>query len=245
MPVSHILFAVTLGGQAGEVLDAALDAVEPPPALRAAFRATLSSDRAVRRIEYDPYAQKDQQFRVTMRQGEDPELDIIVDAWRQERQADTRLFADNLRQSLGEGQYVDSSDGAFAVEFKHRISPVDGPVDRLISTRMTGRLMLDSQTHHLTQLVYAIDKPVRLEGGVMLTDYQQTLDFAYSTRWGVSYVSSYELVAKGGRWGVEDERRIRVQLNDIAFGLAGDAHQELASRNGPEISGLVARYGSQ
>lgn len=242
MSLVALAVAVTLSGQAGEMLDTALDAVEPPPALRATFRATLSSDKAVRRIEYDPYAAKADRFRVTYRSGDDEELDAVVSGWRDEGQADARLFADNLRQNLGEGNYEQPNGGAFAVEFKHKISPVDGPVDRMISARMTGRLTVDPKTSHLTQLVYSIDKPIKIEGGAMLTDYQQTLDFGYSNRWGVSYVSGYELVARGGRFGFEEERTFKVQLNDIAFGLAGDAKQELASRNGPEISGLVARY---
>ena len=35
----------------------------------AAFRATLASGNAVRRIEYDPYAERDQQFKVTCHCG--------------------------------------------------------------------------------------------------------------------------------------------------------------------------------
>ena len=242
MSLVALAVAVTLSGQAGAMLDTALDAVEPPPALRATFRATLSSDKATRRIEYDPYAAKADRFRVTFRSGDDEELDAVVAGWRDEGQADARLFADNLRQNLGEGNYEQPQGGAVAVEFKHKISPIDGPVDRMISAQMTGRLTVDPATSHMKQLVYSINKPIKIEGGATLTDYQQTLDFGYSKRWGVSYVSGYELVARGGRFGFEEERTFKVQLNDIAFGLAGDAKQELASRNGPEISGLVARY---
>jgi hypothetical protein len=43
----------------------------------------------------------------------------------------------------------------------------------------------------------------------------------------------YEVYAKGGRWGISEERTIKVQLTDIAFGLAGDGEQDLVSREQP------------
>ena len=61
-------------------LDRALDEAEPPPALRASFRAELSTSRAVRRIEFDPYADPGQRFRTTCVTGDDPELDAVVAA---------------------------------------------------------------------------------------------------------------------------------------------------------------------
>ncbi|MEY4784145.1 MAG: hypothetical protein RIR41_2080, partial [Pseudomonadota bacterium] len=55
MPAA-LLFAITWAGLApDQALERALDAVEPPPAMRAAFQATLTSGNAVRRIEFDPY----------------------------------------------------------------------------------------------------------------------------------------------------------------------------------------------
>ena len=112
MPASVLLFAVTWGGLSPEAaLERALDAVEPPPALRATFRATLASGSAVRRIEYDPYAPADQQFKVTMAYGEDEELDAVVQGWKDEGQADCRIFADDIRADKGgriERQFSDA-----------------------------------------------------------------------------------------------------------------------------------------
>lgn len=232
MASSLFLWAVTLGLSPQQALDQALDAVEPPPALRAAFRATLVSDTAVRRIEFDPYAPEDRRFRVTMSQGRDEELDAVVEGWRAERQADVRLFADDLRESLGEARIL-GQGSSFAIEFRHVISPNDGAVDALISSRMKGQLTFDEIDGFLSRIDYAIQQPVKLDDGTTLREYSQTYQFDHSERWGVSYVSSYQLEARGGRWGIEESRRMRVTLTDVAFGLAGDARQDIASKPAP------------
>ncbi len=239
MAISLLLIAVTLGMTPEQALDRALDAVEPPPAMRAAFRATLSSGQAVRRIEFDPYAAPGEQFRVTHSQGSDQELDSIVDGWRAEGQADVRLFADDLRQSLADARVSRLGDG-LAIDFNHQISSNDGALDQMISSRVRGRMTLSPETGRISQVVYAIDRPLRFDDGSVVSEYRQTYNFAHSERWGVSYVLSYELEAKGGRWGIEDKRRIRVTLNDIAFGLAGDAKQTVESKPAPFLSGLSA-----
>src|SRR5688572_23615865 len=138
MAASLLLFAITWGGLSPEAaLERALDAVEPPPALRATFRATLASGSAVRRIEYDPYAPAGQQFRVTLSQGEDEELDAVVQGWKDEGQADCRIFADDLRPSLDQARLVEQGQN-MAISFRHKVSANDGPLDREFSSRMVG-----------------------------------------------------------------------------------------------------------
>jgi len=240
MPASLLLFAVTWGGLSPEqALERALDAVEPPPALRATFRATLVSGNAVRRIEFDPYAPRAEQFKITMQYGEDKELDAVVQGWKDEGQADVRIFADDLRESLSDAHLAGQGD-AMEVDFRHKVSANDSPLDKEFSSRMVGRLTLDPTNGYLAQVQYNIEKPVRLEDGTMLSQYNQVYDFGYSERWGVSYVTSYQLEAKGGRLGMSESRTVRVTLTDIAFGLAGDARQELASKS-TFPSGFVAK----
>ncbi len=241
MPASVLLFAVTWGGFSPEAaLERALDAVEPPPALRATFRATLASGSAVRRIEYDPYAPADQQFKVTMAYGEDEELDAVVQGWKDEGQADCRIFADDIRASLDQARLADDGQ-SMAISFRHKVSANDGPLDREFSSRMVGKLTLDNGTGYLSRVEYNIEKPVKLEDGTTLTEYNQAYEFGYSARWGVSYVRAYQLEARGGRWGMSESRVIRVTLNDVAFGLAGDAEQEIASKSTPAITGFTAQ----
>ena len=222
-----------------QALETALQAVEPHPALRAAFRATLTSGSAVRQIEYDPYAQPGQQFRITSTVGKDDELDHVVSDWQAERQADVRLFADDLRMSLADARVVTEAQG-LSIAFRHQIRPNDGPVDKAISSQMIGDMTLDAATGHLREINYRIERPIKLSDGTILTDYQQTYRFGYSERWGVSYVLSYELDAKGGRWGMSEVRTVRVTLTDVAFGLAGDANQQLASKPASYLPGPTA-----
>jgi hypothetical protein len=239
MAVSLLLFAVALGLPPEQALQVALEAVSPPPALRATFRATLTSGDAVRQIEFDPYAPSDQQFKVTMQFGDDKELDQVVADWRAERQADVRIFADDLPMSLADARVVTEAQG-LSIAFRHQIRPHDGPVDKMISSQMIGDMTLDAATGHLQAINYCIERPIKLEDGTLLTDYQQTYTFGYSSRWGVSYVQSYELDARGGRWGMSQTRRVRVTLTDVAFGLAGDANQQLESKPTPYAPGPTA-----
>lgn len=214
-----------------QALEQALDAVEPPPALRASFRATISSGPASRHIQFDPYLPPGEQFQVTWRFGDDPELDAVVEGWRAERQADVRLFADDLRASLGDARIVSERDG-WSIQFRHRISPNDGAVDAAISSAMVGRLAFDSSNGLLSEVDYGLVRPIRLDDGTTLRTYRQTYRFGHSERWGVSFVSSYELEARGGRWGFNESRRVKVTLTDVSFALAGDAGQQLATKTG-------------
>jgi len=238
-----LFFAVTWAGLPPEqALERALDAVEPPPAMRAAFHATLTSGNAVRRIEFDPYAPPAERFKLTLRHGDNDELDAVVDGWRAERQADSRIFADDLRLSLGDARIAGAPE-AMAVSFKHRMSKNDTEFDAPFSAGLAGRVQLDEKTGFVSRIDYTIERPVTLEDGTEVSQYRQTYNFGYSERWGVSYVMAYEVYAKGGRWGLSEERTIKVTLTDVAFGLAGDGEQDLASRDAPSgvSPGLMAR----
>ncbi|MEM6627063.1 MAG: hypothetical protein AAF719_10195, partial [Pseudomonadota bacterium] len=106
-------------------LERALADAEPSPSLRAAFRATIASGSAVREIEFDPLRRGADRFAVTMAFGVDEELDAVVADWAAERQPDVRLFADDLRDSVGAGRIVRDGED-WAITFRHRISSNDG-----------------------------------------------------------------------------------------------------------------------
>ncbi len=237
---AFLLFAVTWAGLSPEqALERALDAAEPPGALRAAFHATLMSGNAVRRIEFDPYAEPASRFRLTLSRGDNEELDAVVQGWRDERQADARLFADDLRVSLGDARIAGAAD-SMTVSFRHKISVNDGPIDAEFSARMVGRLQLAPSTGYLQTIAYDVERPVKLDNGTTIYEYNQTYQFGYSSRWDVSYVNSYDLTAKGGQWGMSETRTIHVELTDIAFGFAGDSQQDLSSKPSPYSPGPTA-----
>ncbi|MEM6626478.1 MAG: hypothetical protein AAF719_07210, partial [Pseudomonadota bacterium] len=150
--------------------------------------------------------------------------------WAAERQPDVRLFADDLRDSVGAGRIVRDGED-WAITFRHRISSNDGPVDAMVSQRMTGGLKLDPNTGALSRLDYRIVEPFQTPEGAMVDQYRQTYAFGHSQRWDVTYVAGYHLTASGGRFGFRDSRTLRVSITDVAFSFATDAGQDLASKS--------------
>ena len=235
-----LFFAVLWAGLPPEqALERALDAAEPPPALRAAFNATLTSGNATRMIQFDPYAEGAARFKLTYYHGDNEELDAVVKGWMDETDPDSRLFAEDLRLSLGDA-HIAGVPESMAVSFRHRMSMNDGPVDEQFSARMSGQLQLDKRTGYVSRIEYKIDSPVKLDDGTTVDEYRQSYNFAYSERWGVSFVIGYDLKARGGRWGMSEERAIKVVLTDVAFGYAGDSKQGLQSKPAPYTPGPTA-----
>ncbi len=212
-----------------EMLNNALLDAEPLPSMRAAFRASVTSAGAVREIEYDPLQPPHRRFRISKRVGEDEELDAIVNDWAREAQPDVRLFADDLRSSLGQGEIVQTATG-WDVAFQHKLSSNDGPVDAILSQSMVGGLTLDAQTGNLSRLEYSINAPFKTPEGAWVDTYRQVYNFGRSSQWGVTFVTGYDVYASGGRFGMKDERSFAVRVTDVAFSLAGDARQELETK---------------
>jgi hypothetical protein len=212
-----------------EILNVALHDAEPPPSMRAAFRARISSASAERLIEYDPLQPRGKRFRLAKKVGEDAELDTIVLNWGKEAQPDVRLFADDLRSSLGQGRMLQTPQG-WQVQFQHKLSSNDGPVDAALSQRMEGSLTLDTQSGLLSKLEYQVNSAFKTSDGLTVDSYRQIYSFGRSQQWGLTFVTGYDLHATGGRFGLRKERTYSVRITDVAFTLAGDANQELVSR---------------
>ena len=221
--------AAGLSAAPQNIVDSALADAEPPPALRAAFRATLASRSGQRRIEYDPMKPSGNRFRVLESFGDDAELDQIVTDWAQEQQPDVRLFADDLRESLGMGRIV-RDGGNWRISFAHRLSGNDGPLDALVSQQMVGALTLDPENGRLSSLTYRNKQPFKTPDGSVVSAYSQTYSFGRSERWGVTFVTGYRLEATGGRFGVRDSRTFDVEITDVAFTLANDVDCVLDSK---------------
>jgi hypothetical protein len=228
MATQLLLVSVALGLAPEEALERALAAVEPAPALRASFRARVASDLGVREIVFDPQAVRDR-FTVVLSDGVDPDLDLVVEAWRAERQPDVRLFADDLRASIGAGRLVEER-GGWSLAFRHQLTANHSVVDALVSSRMVGRLTLDPETGWLSELEFRVDEPLQIAGGVTLDELSQTYAFARSELWNVSFIRAYRIDLRAGRLGVGERRRFEVTLSDVEFLLAGDAVQELVSK---------------
>ena len=225
------LYFAAMGAQAasGNAVEVVLAEVEPPPSMRAAFRATISSRGAVREIEYDPFKPAEARFVVHNSFGEDEELDQIVLDWSAEHQPDVRLFADDLRESIGAGQIAKEHD-QWRIQFEHRLSANDGPVDALVSQQMVGAISFDEAEGALKSLTYRIKSPFRTPDGAVVQDYTQTYEFGRSERWGVTFITGYKLTARGGRFGLRDSRTFQVVITDVAFSLANDVRITMESK---------------
>lgn len=224
-----VMAAAGLNAAPLNVVETALADADPPPSLRAAFRATVISQRGLRRFEFDPMKPEGARFRLIERRGDDPELDRIVDDWAIEPQPDVRLFADDLRESLGAGR-IERDQTGWRVSFAHRLSENDGPLDAMVSQQMVGALTLDPVTSRLSHLTYQIREPFRTPDGATVSAYTQTYDFARSERWGVTFVTGYSLEATGGKYGVRDSRAFDVRITDVAFTFANDVGLVLDSK---------------
>ncbi len=148
---SFLFFAVTWAGMAPEqALERALDAAEPPPAMRAAFHATLTAGSAVRRIEYDPYARgrevQDHASPPAAMTNSTPSLRAGRERGRPTAACLPTIFAPASPRPASRERLE-----SMAVSFRHRMSANDGPVDQEFSANMVGRLQLDSRTGYLTE----------------------------------------------------------------------------------------------
>ncbi len=227
--ISAILFYAGAQLTPLETLNIALFDAEPMPSMRAAFRASVKSEGAIRELEFDPLKPPNQRFRIVRRLGDDRELDAIVGDWAKEAQPDVRLFADDLRSSLGRGHIEQTSNG-WSVQFEHKLSNNDGPIDAIVSQKMLGGLHLDAGTGLISKLEYSINKPFKTPEGAWVDQYRQVYNFGRSEQWGVTFVTGYDLYARGGRFGVKGERAFSVRVTDVAFSLASDASQQLENK---------------
>ncbi len=244
--MNTVLFVALAAGLAPDprtALALGLDAADPPPSLRAAFRASLTSAQGVRQIEYDPLKPADERFRILMQWGDDTELDQIVSDWANQPQPDVRLFADDLRESLGRGRIVKDGDN-YRVDFRHKMSGNDRALDAAVSQNLAGRLTLDPVTGQFSRLEYRIVNPFRVDNGATVNQFVQSYVFGKSLTWGLTFVTGYDLSASGGRFGVSASREFSVRITDVAFTLAADSGQELESKSKAAGSSVMRLAGA-
>ena len=210
-------------------IENALFDATPPPSLRAAFRASISSENGYRRIEFDPMRDAQNRFRILSSVGNDEELDNIVSDWAREQQPDVRLFADDLRDSVGQGE-IHSSGSDWMLNFQYKLSGNDGAIDKMVSGNMFGQLVVDAADQKLLTLDYSISKPIEAGRGAKVTSYDQRYYFGHSERWGVTFVKGLDLHAAGGRFGFKVSRAFSVRVSDVSFTLATDVKLEEQSK---------------
>lgn len=192
MSFGVILAAISLqlstqDGPVGE----ALEALEAPETLRAAFTVRLESDWAERVYSFDPRLPEAERWQVVSGEGDDDDLDRIAAAWGGAEAPDQRLFLRSL--AGGVGKQVDVSDlgKAWRMQFDHIPRAMTyGVLDAEPTTPIEAELWLKPGMRRFMRFDFSLPQPVTTPDGVRLEEFRQSYLLETEPVWGLSYVSS-------------------------------------------------------
>jgi len=225
-------------------LDEALTATETPRTLRAAFTVELQSQHASRVYSFDPRREETERWQVLSWQGEDDELEDVAANWAAEAAPDGRLFADDLRASIGQEVSVEDMGHAWRVSFRHHPSRNDGEFDVWAAERLQATAWLDPVGERFLRIDYHLPSAISGPEGGKLTRYEQSYFIRTEPRWGLSYVSGFsiELQARAAFRTIERRYSANIVKTEFFFSSAeAEADFEL-ERQGPQLmSGLMRR----
>ncbi len=224
-----MLFAIfmTLILATGEgPMHAALAATEAPPTLRAAFTVELRSAQARQVAEYDPRRPLPERWQVTLREGDDPELDAVAANWAADPSPDARLFADDLRASLGRSVTVDTEGAAWRLAFRHQPNRNDTEFDIWAADRLQATAWLDPVGERFLKIDYDLPGPVAGPSGSKLTRYSQSYFLRTEPRWGLSYVSGFAIDLEARVALRRIERRYSAEVTDLYLFFASTTAEE-------------------
>ncbi|MAN45536.1 MAG: hypothetical protein CMF04_04935 [Hyphomonas sp.] len=222
-------------------LDEALSATEAPRTLRAAFTVELRSQNASRIYNYDPRRDMGERWQVVSWQGDDDELEEVARNWASEAAPDGRLFADDLRASMGRDVQVDDMGHAWRIAFRHHPSQNDGEFDVWAAERLQATAWLDPVGERFLRIDYHLPQPVAGPEGGKLTKYDQSYFIRTEPRWGISYVSSFsiELEARAAFRTISRRYSANIVKTEFFFSSAEAEADFEANRKGPQLmSGL-------
>ncbi len=224
-----MLFAIfmTLILATGEgPMHAALGATEAPPTLRAAFTVELRSEAARQVIEYDPRRPPASRWQVLAREGNDPELDAVAANWAADPSPDARLFADDLRASLGRSVEVDTDGAAWRLAFRHQPNQNDTEYDIWAANRLRATAWLDPVGERFVKIDYELPRPVSGPSGGKLTRYSQSYFLKTEPRWGLSYVSGFAIDLEARVALRRIQRRYSAEVTDVYLFFASMEAEE-------------------
>lgn len=217
-------------------MHAALGATEAPPTLRAAFTVELRSAMAQQVVEYDPRRPLQDRWRVIIREGEDPELDAVAANWAADPSPDARLFADDLRSSLGRSVEVNTDGPAWRLSFQHQPNQNDTEFDVWAANRLRATAWLDPVGERFLQIDYKLPRPVSGPTGGKLTRYSQSYFLKTEPRWGLSYVSGFAIDLEARIALRRIQRQYSAEVTDIYLFFASTAAEE-AFLAGQQVTG--------
>lgn len=207
-------------------MHAALGATEAPPTLRAAFTVELKSADARQVIDYDPRRPLRDRWQVVSREGSDKELDAVADNWAADPSPDARLFADDLRASLGGSVEVDTDGPAWKLAFRHHPNQNDTEYDIWAANRLRATAWLDPVGERFLKIDYDLPRPVSGPSGGKLTRYSQSYFLKTEPRWGLSYVSGFVIDLEARVALRRIEKRYSADVTDVYLFFASIEAEE-------------------
>ena len=226
--VASILGA-SAAAQMPSALDDAIAASEPPPTLRIAFLGRLQTQTAWRDIHYDARRPRGDRFSILRGEGEDAELDAIVQDWSADAAPDGRLWADQLRSRLAKGGRATRQDGRMTAWFAPATTVGDAPLDTWMASHLSGRLTLDEDARFVEQIQFTAERAIDL-GGARVTEFAQVYDLDIAPIYDVAFVRRFTLQGEGWSGWRTEARVLRFELLEADFHMATDAEQSLRTR---------------
>lgn len=200
-------------------LDTALSRTEPPISLRAAFVVEMTDGEAFREIRYDPRLAQDQ-WVVTVAEGQSRELDKAVQEWGNDDSPDGWLFADDLRASMGRLVEAEDTGLAWQIQFQHQISENDGPLDKWAANHLIGIAWLEPVNGYFLRIDYESYEPFSGPGGLQVDSYNHHYLIRQEPEYGFSYIWAFKVDMHGQFQGSPIDRAYRVQVTDVEFFFA-------------------------
>lgn len=204
-------------------MHSALEATEAPATLRAAFTVELVSNEARQTYAFDPRSPEGQRWVAVSRSGKDSELDEVAASWSREPAPDSRLFPDDLRDSLGPSVEVNTDGDYWRLNFRHHPNYNDTEFDVWAAERLSATAWLDPVGERFQRIDYSLPRPVRTPSGGKLTRYEQSYMLKTEPRWGFSFVSGFtvDLEARAGLKKIE--RHFEARVTEVQFFFASRA----------------------
>ncbi len=213
-------------------MGAALEAAEAPVTFRAAFTVSLESPAAAYTFNFDPRRPHAERWQALSRTGQDPELDQVAANWAAEPAPDGWLLPDGLRAALGTSVQVDTGGAAWKIGFRHTPSRNATEIERWAAQRLDAVAWLDPVGERFQRIDYRLPRPVSGPSGGRLLKYDQVYHLRTEPRWGLTYVSGFNIAleARAGFRTIERRYRMRVVDADFFFATPQAEQDYLAGR---------------
>lgn len=211
-------------------LDPALSSAEPPASIRAAFTIQLTDGQAYRQVRFDPRLAEKDRWQVAKSEGKSDGLDRAVENWGSEAAPDGRLFADDLRASMGKIVEAEDLGAAWRVHFRHLPSDNDGPLDVWAADHLVAYAWLEPVSAQLLRVEYIAPEPFDAPEGGRVENYAHSYALQREDRLDITFIAAFQIDVKGKFMSTGFERSYRARVEDVEFFFASPLDEALFMR---------------